>query len=43
VERDQFVVWDIVGRRGAQLHYGHENGNVKLLDVTPIDLSPNAH
>lgn len=40
VEHDQFVVWDLVGRRGAQLRYGREGGAVKLLDVTPIDLSP---
>jgi len=40
VERDQFVVWDLVGRRGAQLRYGREGGAVKLLDVTPIDRSP---
>ncbi|HKW13942.1 MAG TPA: hypothetical protein VJS69_05605, partial [Candidatus Krumholzibacteria bacterium] len=43
VERDQFVVWDLVGRRGAQLRYGHDGGGVKLLEVTPIDLSPPAH
>jgi len=40
VEHDQFVVWDMVGRRGAQLRYWREGGAVKLLDVTPIDLSP---
>jgi CubicO group peptidase (beta-lactamase class C family) len=43
VDRDQFVVWDLVGRRGAQLRYSREGNEPKLLDVTTINLAPKAH
>jgi CubicO group peptidase (beta-lactamase class C family) len=43
VEHDQFMVWDLVGQRGALLRYGRDNGAVKLLDVMSVDISPASH
>jgi hypothetical protein len=43
VGENEFVVWDLVERRGARLRYEGAGASVHLLDVSAIDLAPKAH
>jgi len=39
-EKNEFVIWDLVGRRGAQLRYEGTGDNVRLVDVSPFTTIP---
>jgi hypothetical protein len=35
-DKNEFVVWDLVGRRGAQLTYERAGASVRLVEVAPF-------
>lgn len=39
-DKNEFVVWDLVGRRGAQLTYEGAGANVRLVEVSPFTTIP---
>ena len=39
-DKNEFVIWDLVGRRGAQLRYEGTGDNVRLVDVSPFTTIP---